>query len=168
MQIKPSTLNDIDVIMSLYDQASVYQRSKGYNIWLGFDQKLIESEIKQHRHFKIEEDGEIACIFTVAYHDQIIWGEKDQNDSIYLHRIATNSNFRGRGYLLQIVEWTKEQCTQMGKKYVRLDTWANNDSLKNYYTSAGFTHIGQIAISETADLPKHYHGIELNLFEIVL
>ncbi|MBS1497416.1 MAG: hypothetical protein JSU03_06735 [Bacteroidetes bacterium] len=60
----------------------------------------------------------ICCIFATAYNDPIIWGQKDEAPSIYLHRIVTNPVFRGKNYVLNIIDWAKEFGAKHQKKYI--------------------------------------------------
>ena len=46
-----------------------------------------------------------------------------------------------------------------------MDTWGDNDSLIAYYQKCGFDFLG-IITPDYDDLPKHYEGITLSLFEI--
>lgn len=49
-----------------------------------------------------------------------------------------------------------------------MDTWADNEKLLEYYTACGFDYVGVVTMDKTEGLPKHYEGISLSLFEIVL
>lgn len=54
------------------------------------------------------------------------------------------------------------------KKFIRVDTWANNDTLTDYYRKLGFEWVGKRQLPPQSDLPEHYNNIEVNLFEIKL
>src|SRR5206468_160950 len=86
-----------------------------------------------------------------------IWGERDNNDSIYIHRIATRTEFRGNRFIDAIVAWAKDYALSQGKEHVRLDTLGNNIKLIEHYTSAGFTFLGINKLGDTKNLPEHYH-----------
>ena len=83
--------------------------------------------------------------------------EKDQNDSIYIHRIATNPAFRGQRLVKNIVAWAKNYAREHGKKFVRLDTLGNNTRLIQHYTEAGFNFLGVVRLADVSKLPLHYH-----------
>src|SRR3954464_5867746 len=99
MQIVNSTAGDIKTIFELYDKAIEYQKLVFHKHWKGFDVSLINKEIEEHRLWKIMVDGTVACIFSVAYSDPLIWGKKDSEPALYIHRIVTNPIFRGQGYV---------------------------------------------------------------------
>jgi ribosomal protein S18 acetylase RimI-like enzyme len=164
--IEKSLLNDLETILGLYRDAVKYQKEKGYNLWPEFEKALIEREINEQHHYKVIQEGKIACVFSVLYNDPIIWKEKDKDPAIYLHRIATNPNFKGKGMMQLITNWAHEHAIQHHKKYIRMDTWGDNENLKNYYIHFGFKHMGQVSLPKNHELPSHYWGSTLSLFEI--
>jgi len=168
MEILNSTHSDLETIFNLYDAAIAHQKVVSHMHWLPFDTKLVESEIAENRQWKIIVDGQVACVFVTAYTDAAIWGEKDRDPSVYLHRIVTNPNFRGRNFVGAIVEWALHHGASMGKKFVRLDTWAENLKLKEIYLRNGFRFLGNAAPADPSALPSHYSGIVLGFYEILI
>lgn len=160
-----STIQDIDMIFEMYDKAIAYQKTVFNKQWLGFERDLIETEIRENRQLKIVIGDAVACIFAIAFNDAVIWKEKDKRPSIYIHRIVTNPNFRGAGFVKTIIDWAKEYCLLNGKDYIRLDTWGDNPKLIDYYVKCGFNYVETINLDNTAGLPIHYKGT-LALFEI--
>jgi len=168
MQILPSTLHDFDEIFKLYDDVIAYQKTKFHRYWLGFNPTSVTKEINENRHWKIVEDGVIACVFSLTYNDPDIWFERDVEPSLYIHRIAVNPVFSGKGYVRNIITWAKDYGKTLDKKYIRIDTFGDNTRLVNYYTSLGFTWLENRVplIHETS--PKHYIGVELALLEMAI
>jgi GNAT superfamily N-acetyltransferase len=142
LKVLNSDPGDLDFIFQLFDSAIDYQKKHGYELWPQFSKELILAEISGKRHWKITDGDTIACIFSVMYNDPVIWAEKDVEPSVYLHRIAVNPVCKGKGMMSFIKEWAGEHGKQQGKKYLRMDTWGNNESLRNYYISCGFNYIG--------------------------
>jgi ribosomal protein S18 acetylase RimI-like enzyme len=168
-KIESCVRNDVNEILSLYQSARELQTQKGMVVWPFFEKPFIEKEINEQRQWKLVLDNIIACNWAITFEDKEIWEEKDKNDSIYIHRIATNPLFRGNRYIDKIVEWAREYVIQKGKQFVRLDTLGNNAKLIQHYTSAGFQFLGMFELSNTSNLPGHYQQ-EPNccLFEIDL
>src|ERR1700757_1968100 len=131
MKIQNSSISDLENIFELYRSAVNYQRINGYNLWPEFEYSLIENEIKEKRHWKIVSGNEIACVFSVVYSDPIVWEEKDKEPSVYLHRIATNPLYKGKGIMQLIKNWAGEHALQNNKKFIRMDTWGDNEKLKS-------------------------------------
>ncbi|HEU5168338.1 MAG TPA: GNAT family N-acetyltransferase [Chitinophagaceae bacterium] len=168
-KISSCVLTDSENILSLYQSARDLQTQKGMVVWPIYEKDFIEKEIKEQRQWKLVIDDTIACNWGVTFSDKEIWGEKDKNDAIYIHRIVTNPNFRGNRYVDRIVNWAKGYATQRGKQFIRLDTLGNNTKLIEHYTSAGFQFLGIFELTDTSNLPGHYQ-VEPNccLFEIDL
>lgn len=169
MEIKNSTEKDIDEIFRLYGLASEYQKSKeGVVVWPTFKRQLVGTEIDENRQWKLLINNQIACVWAIAFDDEQIWEEKNVDAAIYIHRIATNPDFRGNNFVAIIVEWAKEYATELNKDYVRLDTLGNNKKLIKYYVNAGFEFLGMFDLKNTDELPGHYKEAPACLFEINL
>jgi RimJ/RimL family protein N-acetyltransferase len=166
MLILNSSLKDVTNIFRLYNLATEYQKSKSNYHWQPFDAQLIETEIKEHRHWKIVKDDTIVCIFSTSTDDSLIWGKKDNESSLYLHRIATDPDYRGNNYVPFILEWVKTKAKRTGIRSIRLDTFSENQKLIDYYLRCGFTLLRVVTIKKSKHLPKHYQNASLGLFEI--
>ena len=156
MKIVNCTMNDVDQIMFLYEEARKLQTQKGMVVWPVFERSLVEREIDEQRQWKLVENDVLLCNWAVTYRDKEIWGEQDQNNAIYIHRIATHPDHRGKRHVDAIVSWSKIFAGQMGKEFVRMDTLGNNTGLIRHYESAGFSFLGIFKLPDTSNLPGHY------------
>jgi len=130
MQINNVTIKDIDQIYSFYRIASDYQKAKEKVIvWPDFNRNMVETEIAEHRQFKMLMNNEVVCIWAITFNDEQIWEERNRDSAIYIHRIATNPDFRGRNFVSKIVDWAKEYAKEKGIQFIRLDTLGNNTRL---------------------------------------
>lgn len=169
MSITNSDLNDIPEIFELYRLATEFQQLKfPDNQWPVFDEELIRKEVIENRQFKLLINKEIACIWAITFSDALIWEDKENNSSIYIHRIATNPEFRGQNFVQKIVDWAKEYAKQHNKEYIRMDTCGKNDKLINHYKNCGFEFLGIKKLQNPSELPQHYHNADVCFFEIEL
>ncbi len=168
MEISNADANDFETIFSLYDAAIEFQKTVFDKHWLGFDRNLVNTELAEQRLWKLIENGSVACIWSVAYADPMIWGKNSGDRAMYIHRIVTNPEFRGRGYVRTITDWAKGHARDNSLRFVRMDTWGDNLKLLEYYQKCGFAFKGRVTPTPSETLPKHYHGISLSLFEIDL
>ncbi|MFB0907125.1 MAG: hypothetical protein QMB03_02375, partial [Spirosomataceae bacterium] len=129
IEIQNSTVDDLDEILSLYATARKCQIKQQVVVWPEFDVEMIKKEIETNHQWKIVIDGTIACVWATTLNDEAIWEEKDQNDAIYIHRIATNAELRGNNFVMKIVGWAKDFARKHNREYVRLDTLGNNTRL---------------------------------------
>lgn len=169
MEILNCALADVPVILSLYEAARNLQTQRKAVVWPLFDRSFIEKEIKEDRQWKLVSRDRIACNWAITFNDKEIWGERDQDNAIYIHRICTRPDLYGNRYIDALVAWARAYARQLGKRFVRLDTLGNNTKLIEHYTSAGFEFLGIFRLEDTTNLPGHYQQ-EPNccLFEIDL
>ena len=169
MMIMNSTVADIPEIFRLYKLATDYQKTTfPGNLWPEFDQDFIKTEVLENRQFKLVIDDQIACIWAITYNDAQIWEEKENDDSIYLHRIATNPDFRGNNFVQIIANWSKAFAKEEHKKFIRMDTCGQNDRLINHYKNCGFNFLGMKKLKDSAGLQAHYQDADVCYFEIEL
>jgi ribosomal protein S18 acetylase RimI-like enzyme len=169
MEIKNCSTEDVTEIFRLYKLASAYQKSKQkVVVWPEFEKQLVVTEVAENRQWKLIIDNQIACVWATTFSDEQIWEERNADPSIYIHRIATNPDFRGKNFVSLIVAWAKEYAKTNNKYFVRLDTLGNNTKLIEHYTNAGFYFLGMFDLKDTKGLPVHYHNIPACLFEIKL
>jgi ribosomal protein S18 acetylase RimI-like enzyme len=168
MNIINSTINDINEIFRLYKIATDFQKTRFSVHWPEFDRKLIETEILENRQWKIVANDKIACVWATTFDDPQIWEERNEDPSVYIHRIATNPDFRGQNLVGQIVEWVKIYAEENQKQFVRMDTVGDNPGLINYYTKCGFDFLGLLKLKNTEGLPAHYDNATVSLFQMKL
>ncbi|MGI4835190.1 MAG: GNAT family N-acetyltransferase [Janthinobacterium lividum] len=167
-QLLCSTPADIDEIFRLYRLASAYQAttSGATVVWPDFDRGMVAQELAEGRQWKLLLGDTVACVWATTFDDPQIWQAKNADPAVYIHRIATNPDCRGRGLVMDIVQWAKGYARQHQKKFVRLDTVGENQGLIAHYTACGFTYLGLVELTDTASLPAHYHDATVSLFEL--
>lgn len=169
IKIENSNVNNINAIFHLYKSAAHFQRSKKtVVVWPEFERSLVETEIAENRQWKLLIEGEIACVWVTTFTDEQIWGEKNQDPAVYIHRIATNPDFRGNDFVRIIVAWARGYAAANQKQYIRLDTIGNNTKLIDVYTRAGFDFLGLFDLKDVSGLPVLYTQGPACLFEINL
>ena len=169
MLVKNVNIEDIDEIFQLYKIASNYQKSKKtVVVWPDFDREMVSQEIAEHRQFKLLIDHKIACIWAITFSDAQIWQKRNEDPAIYIHRIATNPEFRGHNFVGSIVEWAKDYAKIHNKQYIRLDTIGDNTRLIKHYCTCGFNFLGMFELPNVDELPPHYKEGPACLFEIDL
>ena len=168
MKIVNSTASDISQILALYETATKFQKLKGAVPWPKFSEKFVAQEVSEKRQWKIVMSDQIACVWAHTFSDPEIWGKKNSDPAIYIHRISTNPYFKGRGLVKKIVSWSKQFAARNNKKFIRMDTVGENRGLIEYYQACGFDFLGLEKLTNTDNLPAHYHKATVSLFELAL
>ncbi|KPH14395.1 GNAT family N-acetyltransferase [Chryseobacterium sp. ERMR1:04] len=168
MEIQNATNNDIDEIFRLYKIATDFQKSKYIVHWPEFELNLVQTEISENRQWKLVIGNKIACVWAIAFSDPQIWEELNNDSAVYIHRIASNPEFKGQNLVEHIVAWAKQYVFDNKKKFIRMDTVGENQGLINYYTKCGFSFLGLSKLKNTEGLPAHYNNATVSLFQIAL
>ena len=169
MKISNSKKEDIPEIFRLYKLATDFQKIKfPKNHWPEFDEAMVIKEVLENRQFKIIIDSKIACVWAITYSDPQIWEDAVNNTSIFIHRIATNPDFRGHNFVKTIVDWAINLAKDNNKQFIRMDTCGKNMGLINYYQRCGFKFLGTKKLKNASDLPSHYLNADVCFFEIAL
>jgi GNAT superfamily N-acetyltransferase len=95
----------------------------------------------------------------------LIWRDLDQGNAIYLHRIVVNPEFKGRKLFGTILEWAINHVRKKRLGFIRMDTWAANPTIINYYRTFGFDVIENYTTPDSAELPIHNRNLSLTLLE---
>lgn len=166
MYVTNCVKEDIDEIFRLYVAATKYQKERYKLHWPDFDRQMVADEIAENRQWKLIIDNEITCAWATTFSDPLIWEERNIDPSVYIHRIATNNDFRGRNFVMDIIKWAKSYAVLNDKKFIRLDTVGLNEKLIAHYEKCGFTFLQLTKLKNTVGLPAHYHNAEISLFEL--
>ena len=158
--------DDVKEILRLYDLATELMRCKNQTAWPVFERELVLDHIDENRQFKFVLENNIACVWSIAYSDPLIWGSRDAEPSIYLHRIATNPEFSGQRFVASIATWACGHARENDLRYVRMDTAGENRGLISHYQRCGFHFLGLTQIADTSGLPEHYQDTPISLFQI--
>lgn len=166
MKVRPSTRSDIATFKDFWDSAVDYQKAEGLPLWPCFPQRMIEDEIGNGLHFSVDfPDGGLAGYFSMALRDELIWGDEERGDAIYIHRMCVNPARKGSNLSRLVLAWALGHVPRLGRRFVRMDTWGDNKRLVDYYVACGFCHIGDRQLDEAPLLPSHYKNTRLALFQ---
>ncbi len=167
-QIENTSTKDLDFIYSLFEEAIKYIKKNNYVGWPTYDKNFIKQDVNNKLQFKITDGKDILCIFSICFTDGLIWREMEKGDAIYLHRIVVNPKFKGQKQFEKIMNWVIPFAKEKGLKYIRMDTWANNPNIIEYYKSYGFKFLENYTTPNTSELPSHHRNLKVTLLEMKL
>ncbi len=105
MKIINTTMDDYNMIIWLFEEAMQLQGKNDFKVWNIIDEAALKNDIANRLQYKILNDSEIICVFSIQYSDPFIWRDKDKNDAIYLHRIVVHPKFKGQRQFEKILNW---------------------------------------------------------------
>jgi len=168
LQIINTDMNDLEMVFRLFDQSILYQQRKGYTTWENYDKGAIIKDIENKNQYKIIINSTPAIIFSACYTDKLIWREMDKGESIYLHRIVVNPECKGQKLFGIILEWAIDHAKQKELSNIRMDTWAVNSNIIDYYKGFGFSFVENYTTPNIPELPVHNRNLVLALLEYTL
>jgi len=166
LTISPSSNSDIPTVLGIFEQVIVHQNNPQYKVWNHIDTDSILQDIHFQRQYKVCKNDEILAVFTVLLSDELIWQERETHTSVYLHRIVANPKFKGQKHFSKILHWVIEFAHSQNRHSIRMDTWADNRKLIEYYQTYGFSIVDSITTNHSCSLPEQNRGIEVTLLEL--
>lgn len=161
-------VSDLDTICQLFEEAISFQKANHYTGWNNYDRAYLLADIEKGFLFKIVTDEGIICIFCICYSDELIWRDMEKGTAVYLHRIVLNRRFKGEKVFKKVLDWALSHASDKKLDHIRMDTWASNEKIINYYKSYGFVFIENYTTPDTADLPVQHRDLNVALLELDL
>lgn len=164
MQIRLTTLQDIDCLMPLFDEARGTIAALGIDQWQdGYPSRLvIEDDVAHKRSYLVECDGRIAGTFVLVddgevTYDEIYGGEWLTGDSrgadcvyVAIHRVAVAVARRGSGISTAILDYAADHARALGRRSLRIDTHEGNVVMRRMLEKHDFTLCGGIRLPNGA------------------
>lgn len=153
MEIRKSTMEDIEQIMAIFSTAREYMIAHGNETqWAdGYpDEKILKTDIAAGNSYVIINNGMIAGTFSFIIGKeptyQVIKNGKWTDDRLYgtIHRLASNGTVKG------IARACFEYCIEQ-IDYVRIDTHKDNFSMQAAIERFGFHKCGNIYVRGGAE-----------------
>lgn len=168
IRIVNTTHDDLNTIYWLFDKAMELQEKNNYRVWDTIDKIALQKDIHEGLQYKVVKGGDILCIFSIQQNDPFIWRDKDRGDAIYLHRIVMHPDYKGQRQFKHILNWAKSFASQNNLIFVRMDTWADNLKIIEYYKSFGFEFIENYKTTNATELPIQNRNLDVALLQINL
>ena len=163
--ITNTEINELSLIYDLFDSSVVYQEKNGYPSWKDYDKAAILRDIENKNQYKVILNDSIGMVFSVCYNDPVIWRTRDLDDAVYLHRIVVNPLHKGQKLFKLVLDWAVEHARVKNRSTIRMDTWAANHKLIEYYQGFGFSFVENFMTPDTPELPVHNRNLPLALLE---
>jgi hypothetical protein len=167
-KVENAAPEDLPFICHLFEQAISFQKSNNYTGWNKYDINFIKTDIENGLLFKMLQEQHIICIFSVCFNDHLIWRDKEKGDALYLHRIVLNREFAGSKAFEKVFDWVVRFAKRKRLQFIRMDTWADNAKIIEYYKSYGFRAVENYKTSDSRKLPEQHRNLNVTLLEYSL
>ena len=158
--IRKSTLQDLDNLLALFDEARATIATLGIDQWQnGYpSREVIERDIERGESYLYEENGETLATFAMLRereptYDIIYDGAWLTGDTVAytaIHRFAIAVRARGGGIAGEILAYAGAYSQGKCKPSLRIDTHEGNIVMRRMLEKNGFVHCGRITLTDGA------------------
>lgn len=153
MKIRKTTLQDIDSVLVIIEEAKQYFKEQGINQWQdGYpNRNSIINDINNKEGYVLEENGQIlaTCMISIKEDPTYQYIEDGAwiNNGLYavIHRVATRSDQKGKGLASLFIKEIKNIYPTI--KSIRVDTHPDNKSMQQVFNKNEFSYCGIIYLS---------------------
>lgn len=149
MTIRNALQKDFDDILRIYARAREYMKHSGNPTQWGENfppETLINDDIREKRNYVVEADGGIHGVFAFILGDDPTYARIEgawKSDAFYgtIHRIASDGEVKG--IFAAAIAFCKTRSA-----HLRIDTHADNKTMRHAIEKAGFKECGIIYIED--------------------
>ena len=147
MNVRRCQTRDVATVAGLLDEATRWVHELGYEQWpLPFPRDELEAAIDREEVYIAELNGNVVATMTLLWDDPVYWGKRPA-DAAYVHKLAVDRAYGGRGIGQALVEWADEKAAEAGRSFLRLDCLRDNSGIRAYYERLGFAHRGDLFVT---------------------
>ena len=159
MQIRPTTQNDLDAVMSIVEEARRTIAALGINQWQNGspNRAMIEEDISLGQGRAVTLNGEIVGTFALIFDgeptydiiEEGAWSLPDRTETgewsyLAIHRVAISVASRGTGVSTAIIRYAETTARACGRASLRIDTHEGNVVMRRMLEKHGFVCHGVI------------------------
>lgn len=145
LRIRPANPEDARDVLAIWTNAAEWQRARGIDQWnpAQFSLEGAAAAIRDAEVYLAELGHDPVGTYLIVWSDSLIWKERDNAESGYIHKLAVRRDLNGMGIGLRLLAHAERQIAGRGKRFIRLDCMADNERLNRYYLGAGYTLVGR-------------------------
>lgn len=162
-EVRKTTMEDVERVLDIFHRASESMHEMGIAQWLnGYPAKEdVLKDIASGESYVLTEDGVIqgtAYICTQPEPDYAEIEGKWLNEDPYvvIHRIAVDTEVKGKGYANELLNKAKEVALAHGYENIRIDTHEDNHPMRAFIDKHGFIYCGTVTIQRDGTKRRGY------------
>lgn len=160
MNIRKSTVNDLQYLMKIFHYAQRYLASLNVDQWQdGYpDEARILKDIDNKESYLVaNKEGEIIATYMFSTSKEPNYAIIDGNwmtseNAVYgvIHRIAVGENCKQKGVGKKIISLCEEKLKKQGIPSMRIDTHQDNLGMQHILKSLNYSYCGIITVESGA------------------
>lgn len=133
---------DAEALTELMNQAMQYKLEHGDEAWTDVPYTVAELQkrIEKGHTYSAWLGNELVGTLLLLWEDEMMWA-KQPPVAAYVHQLAIKGGYHGLNFGARLLDWAGQQAANKGRKLLRIDVPPDNDGLRAYYESQGFTWV---------------------------
>ena len=138
---------ELPIVMGILDECAAWLHSRGIAQWVlpqpphEWERMRVQIGLGHVFLARLVADRSLVGTLRIEWEDTELW-PYDPLGGGYVHSLAIRNHARGQRVGESLLQWAQAQIAARGRKYIRLDCWAENSQLCRYYESLGFRRCG--------------------------
>ena len=152
MQIRKTTMNDIEPVMTIIFQAQQQFKKLGTGQWQNDypNKETIAIDISRGESYVMVNKGEIVATIAIqiGYDDEYDMNHWRWPSSRYLiiHRLAVAESMKGYGLATQLMHFAQALGCKQGVSDFKVDTYQGNHAMQRLLLKLGFIDCGTMTL----------------------
>ena len=149
--IREATVDDLDAILKITKSCAKKLVSKNIFQWNEYypNRNVFENDLyNKWLYVTVKENKVIGSICVSDLIDDeyatVKWLTPNNNNNIYIHRLAVDPDYQGVGYAQKMMSFAEEFAKKNKYKSIRLDTFSKNMKNQKFYKQRGYKKLGEI------------------------
>lgn len=159
MNFRKTTIEDINNIMNIINEAKEYFKKNRINQWQdGYpNSDTIYTDIKNNSSYVLESENKILATAMVSFKEdktyKNIYNGQWLNNGDYavIHRIAVSEKVKGNGIASAIIKEVEGLCKENGVTSIKIDTHKENISMQKLLEKNAFKYCGIIYLEDGSE-----------------
>jgi ribosomal protein S18 acetylase RimI-like enzyme len=165
--IRKANTTDIEEIMSTTKACAKTMIANGIYQWNEHypNPSAFENDIKRNELYVLEIDEHVKGTIVISTlmdeeYVPIKW-LTENNNNIYIHRLAIHPELQGKGYAQQLMDFAEHFAIENNYSSIRLDTFSQNKRNQKFYELRGYKRLGDIYFPKQSEYPFHCYELIL-------
>ncbi|MCC7406661.1 MAG: GNAT family N-acetyltransferase [Phycisphaeraceae bacterium] len=146
-QVWQARAEDLQTAIDVLEEAAQWLTDRGIGQWPLGSQRSQEKYLRHcidDEEFFLIHDGEVIAGTVIVKHELPQYWPQGMSDGGYVSKLAIRRRYAGQRLGAAMLAWAEKQLAKDGWAIARLDCWADNPALCQYYRDAGYRDVGQV------------------------
>ena len=150
MEIRKASKNDYSAVCNLLQMGRDNIKALGIDQWQNGDpsEENLKNDMQNGTLYVADEGGKLLGMCFIGFYESdynyIYWGNWQSGEYAVMHRVAVDTNARGKGVFASLIGKASELAKENGKTQLRIDTHRGNLPMQRALKNNGFEKVGVI------------------------